>query len=114
MLARSGWNDDYFALALVEFRRSKIRLHRSEACARCVEEKSHPKGISIQSIIFFLVDCNSHVIDPSFVSMIIMELYATFVKIVWDTEGFFITFRRKIYNSQDYLEVAILLKINHY
>lgn len=46
--------------------------------------------------------------------MIIMELYATFVKIIWDTVDFFITFRRKIYNSHDYLEVAILLKINHY
>lgn len=64
--------------------------------------------------IDYFLPRNSHVIDPSFVSMIIMELYATFVKIVWDTVGFFITFRRKIYNSHDYLEVAILLKINHY
>lgn len=112
MLARSGWNDDYFALALVEFRRSKIRLHRSEACRGVSRKKVIRK--EFRSIIFFLVDCNSHVIDPSFISMIIMELYATFVKIVWDTEGFFITFRRKIYNSHDYLEVAILLKINHY
>lgn len=54
MLARSGWNDDYFVL--VERRRVsllKMLLHRPDACARDgVEEKSHPKGISDLLFLF--------------------------------------------------------------